>query len=82
MTDVSNVIDSNEDSSNLERFNSSVISIDACSIIDGGGTAEIFSNDSRFISNTDVALRHLILVSIDDYHRSVMLVAKLRYVVL
>ena len=67
MTDVFNVIDSNEDSSDLERFNSSVVSIDDVSIIDGGGTAEIFVNDSWFIDgNIDAALRHLILVSIDD----------------
>ena len=67
MTDVSNVIDGNEDSSDLERFNWSVVSIDDFSIIDGGGTAENFANESRFIDgNIDAAFRHLILVSIDD----------------
>ena len=67
MTDVSNVIDGNEDSSDLERFNLSVVSIDDFSIIDGDGTAENFANESRFIDgNIDAALRHLILVSIDD----------------
>ena len=78
MADDLNVVDGNKDN----RFDASIISADDVNVFGGGGTAEIFSNDSRFISNTDVALRHLILVSIDDYHRSVMLVAKLRYVVL